>query len=74
MQRTRFRSTFIKNTTDENKYIYIKQRNLCVSLLRKEKTNSLQTLMKRISPTTENFGALLNHIFLKNLNQGKVLY
>ena len=75
MQRTRFRNTFVKNPTDENRYIYTKQRNSYVPLLRKEKkNNTLQTLKKRISPATENFGILLNHCFVKKLNQGKVLY
>ena len=37
MQRTRFRNKILKNPTDQNKLIYNKQRNLWVSLLRKEK-------------------------------------
>ena len=37
MQRTRFRNKFFKNPTEENKLHYNKQRNFCVSLLRKEK-------------------------------------
>ena len=37
MQKTRFRNKFLKNPTDENKLIYNKQRNFCVSFLRKEK-------------------------------------
>ena len=35
MQKTRFRNKFLKNPTDQNKLIYNKQRNFCVSLLRK---------------------------------------
>ena len=37
MQRARLRNKFLKNPTDQNKLIYNKQRNFCVSLLRKEK-------------------------------------
>ena len=75
MQRTRFRNKFLKNPADENRYIYTKQRNLCVSLLRKETLLRKQTLIKRtLSPITEKFGIQLNHFFLKKLNQGKVLY
>ena len=37
MQRTSFRNKFLKNPTEENKLLYDKQRNFCVSLLRKEK-------------------------------------
>ena len=38
MKRTRFRNQFLKNRTDENKIRYTKQRNYCLSLLRKTKT------------------------------------
>ena len=37
MQRTRFRNKFLKTPTDQNKLIYNKKRNFCVSLLIKEK-------------------------------------
>ena len=37
MQRTRLRNKFLNNPSEENKLLYNKQRNLCVSLLRKEK-------------------------------------
>ena len=36
-QRTRFRNKFLKTPNDQNKLLYNKQRNYCVSLLRKEK-------------------------------------
>ena len=74
MKRTNFRNKFLKNPTDENRYIYTKQRNLCVSLLRKEKKQCFANLNDKVSPITENFGILLNHFFLKKLNQRKVLY
>ena len=38
MERTKIRNQFLKNRTDENKKRYTKQRNYCVSLLRKTKT------------------------------------
>ena len=37
MQRTRLRNKFLKNPSEENKLLSNKQRNFCVSLLRKEK-------------------------------------
>ena len=37
MERTRSRNTFLKNTIIANKLAYTKQRNCCVSLLRKVK-------------------------------------
>ena len=37
MLRTKFRNKFLKNRSNENKLNYVKQRNHCVSLLRKTK-------------------------------------
>ena len=51
MQKTRFRNNFLKNPTDQNKLIYNKQRNFCVSLLRKEKKVYLKN--KRIKSDLE---------------------
>ena len=39
MHRTRLRNGFLRNRSDENKRKYSKQRNYCVSLLRKTKKN-----------------------------------
>ena len=44
MKRTRFRNQFLKSRTDENKNRYTKQRNYCVSLLRKTKTQYYSNL------------------------------
>ena len=37
MQRTKLRNKFLKDPTEHNKISYTKQRNCCVSLLRKER-------------------------------------
>ena len=39
MTRTRLRNKFLKDRSEENKKKYSKQRNYCVSLLRKSKSN-----------------------------------
>ena len=52
MQRTRFRNNFLKNPNDQNKLLYIKQRNYCVSLLRKEKKEYFIRLNEK--DTTDN--------------------
>ena len=44
MKRARFRNQFLKHRTDENKRWYKKQRNYCVSLLRKTKTQHYSNL------------------------------
>ena len=61
IQRTYFRNKFFENPTDENRYIYKKQRDVYASLLRKEKKHTLENLRNRISSITKNFGKLLNH-------------
>ena len=37
MQRSKLRNLFLKKRTEENRNNYVKQRNLCVTLLRKSK-------------------------------------
>ena len=44
MIRSRLRSTFLKHPTNESKRNYRKQRNFCVSLLKKEKKNYFENL------------------------------
>ena len=44
MTRTRVRNTFFKKRTEENKTRYAKQRNYCVSLLRKTKSKYYSNL------------------------------
>ena len=39
MKRSRLRKIYVKNKTDANRIAYIKQRNYCVSLLRKTDLN-----------------------------------
>ena len=47
MTRTRFRNKFLKNRSDANRAIYIKQRNYCVSLLRKTKREYYSNLNEK---------------------------
>ena len=45
MQRTKLRNKFLKDPTEHNKVSYTKQRNWCVSLLRKEKKEYFANLI-----------------------------
>ena len=47
MQRTKLRNKFLKDPTEYNNISYTKQRNWCVSLLRKEKKEYFANLNKR---------------------------
>ena len=64
--RTKLRNNFLKFPTDVNRLAYNRQRNKCVSLLRKEKTNYYNKLRvtdnKQFWRTMKPF--LLNHIKL----------
>ena len=47
MKRSRLRNMYLKNRSDNNKREYNKQRNYCVSLLRKTKTNYYENLNEK---------------------------
>ena len=47
MQRTKLRNKFLKNPTEHNEILYTKQRNWCVSLLRKEKKKHFANLNEK---------------------------
>ena len=47
MTRTRLRNKFLKDRSEENKKKYSKQRNYCVSLLRKSKSNYFGNLNEK---------------------------
>ena len=47
MQRTKLRNKFLKDPTEHNKILYTKQRNWCVSLLRKEKKEYFANLNEK---------------------------
>ena len=50
MKRSKLRNNYLKNKTDANRMLYKKQRNYCVSLLRKSKTNYYANLdAKKVS-------------------------
>ena len=63
LKRTRFQNQFLKNRTDENKIRYTKQRNYCVSLLKKTKTQYYSILDEKMSVITRLSGKLLNLFF-----------
>ena len=47
MHRTRLRNNFLRNRSDENKRNYAKQRNYCISLLRKTEKNYYNNLNEK---------------------------
>ena len=55
LQRTRFRNKFLKNPTTENRLIYNRQRNFCLSLLRKEKREYFANLNEKVITDNRTF-------------------
>ena len=47
MKKSRLRNKFLKNNNEENRKLYTKQRNYCVSLLRKTKKAYYENLHER---------------------------
>ena len=47
MTRTKLRNNFLQNKSEENKKLYAKQRNFCVSLLRKVRKRCYKTLNEK---------------------------
>ena len=47
MKRSRLRNKYLKNNNEENRKLYAKQRNYCVSLLRKTKKAYYENLDQR---------------------------
>ena len=56
MVRTTLRNIFAKKRNEENKISYNKQRNLCVTLLRKSKREYYQNLSVKNACDKKNFG------------------
>ena len=55
MERTRLRNTFLKNPIVANKLAYTKQRNFCVSLLRKVKREYFANVNEKNITDNRNF-------------------
>ena len=60
MKRTRLQNQFLKNRTDKNESRYTKQRNYCVSLLRKTKTPYYSNLDEKNVTDSKAFWKTVN--------------
>ena len=61
--RSKLRNRFLKETTDESKSLYNKQRNICVSLLRKTKRNYYAQLDNKIVTDNRKFWKAVSPLF-----------
>ena len=58
MTRTKLRNIFLQNRSEENKIRYTKQRNFCVSLLRKTKKRYYENLNEKSVVENNYFGRM----------------
>ena len=73
MHRSRLKNKFNKNSTNKNRELYKKQRNYCVSLLKKEKKNYYNNLDLKIFEDNRKFWQSVKPLFsdkqdIKNRN------
>ena len=75
MKRSRLRNKFLKSKSEADKKNYVKQRNYCVSLLRRAKMEYYGNLdpLRKLR-TTEHFGEELNLSFPINPLKMKKLF
>ena len=62
MQRSKLRNIFLKNRTEENRNNYAKQRNLCVTLLRKNKREFYGNLSEKKLCDNKKFGGVVKPV------------
>ena len=55
MQRSKLRQKFLKERTNDSKHLYNRQRTLCVSLLRKTKSNCFKQLNNKVISDNKKF-------------------
>ena len=55
MWRSKFRNRFLEENTEESKSLYNKQKNICVSMLRKAKRNYYAQLDNKVVTGNRNF-------------------
>ena len=74
MLRSKFRSRYLKEKTKESKSLYNKQRNICVSLLRKTKTNYYAQLNNKIVKDNRKFWKAVSRLFSEKTFPRNLLY
>ena len=67
------RNKFLKTKKEESKQLYNKERNLCVTLLRRDKRNYLPELNKRILKNIRKFWKTVNSLFSEKACQREII-
>ena len=65
MKRSKLRNKYLRERTNEAKSLYNKQRNLCVSILRKNKRDDFDNLNNKIVTDNRKFWKAISPLFSK---------
>ena len=71
MLRTLLRNKFLKNRSNENKTNYVKQRNYCVSLLRKTKRELYSNLDEKKICDSKTFWKIVKPLLSKKIKSNE---
>ena len=66
MTQTKLRNIFLQNWSEENRIRYTKQRNFCVSLLRKTKMRNYENLNEKSVADNKLFWKTVKPLWLKS--------
>ena len=72
MLRTKLRNIFLKNRTDGNKNRYTKQKNFCVTLLRKSKREYFSNLNEKNVRDNKKFWRVVKPLLLNKISNEKI--
>ena len=74
MQKSKLRQKFLKERTNDSKHLYSRQRNLCVSLLRKTKRDYFKKLNNKVISDYKKFWQTISPYFQRKSFVKKQLY
>ena len=73
MTRSRLRNRFLKNRSEENRKLFGKQRNKCVSLLRKSKKGYFATLNEKNITDSKSFWKAVKPFLSKKIHLSEII-
>ena len=74
VQMSKLRQKFLKERTNDSKHLYNRQRNLCVSLLRKTKRDYFKQLNNKVISDNKKFWQTISPLFLEKVFCKETIY
>ena len=73
MKRSKLRNVYLKHRSEDDRLPYKKQRNFCVTLLRKKKADYFNNIDLNLVRNNKMFWKTISPYFENNLKKGKKL-